>query len=378
MSEVEVTYRDITATFEISVTRNSSSDTSYTISATQGSNSGSVTANVTECKIEEYSTICENNTDLKVGTNGLEPASLGDTVVAVCPAGFAYGTSTNVGTVATGLVITDHVEEVTVDGETKRYSDGNEFVWIPVDKDTLSPIGTTNKAMANSAGTQGTLYKISSTGNNVGTEPTLLSSYDTDEQYYKTILGYNSSTDFGNAITSSYTSMIASVKLYGGFYVGRYEMGQGSGNYSKIGITPTSAYDSETSTWYRLYKKANEYTIKTSVKSQMIWGSQYDAMLNFALSNGNDSSKVDVNTNGNHSGRLLKTGTWTGSDSINNIFDLEGNLFEWTQEASSTSGRVYRGGVFISDDTISPSNRFNYGPFYTDNIDGSRLGLYIK
>ena len=158
-----------------------------------------------------------------------------------------------------------------------------------------------------------------------------------------------------------YNKMIQSVKTYGGFYVGRYEMGiEGTESnkkcISKIGVTPTSAYDSDTSMWYGLYSKAKTYTnSKNSVTSGMIWGSQYDAMLNFGLTNSIDSVKITANTNGNHSGKLLKTGTWKGSDSINNIFDLEGNLFEWTHEAWGMVSRVVRGGDFSYSD--SPSNR---------------------
>ena len=61
------------------------------------------------------------------------------------PAGFHYGTSSNVGKVSTGFVITD-----STDGSGN--STGNEFVWIPVDKTTLKVIGAdgeiTDKVMA--------------------------------------------------------------------------------------------------------------------------------------------------------------------------------------------------------------------------------------
>ena len=107
----------------------------------------------------------------------------------------------------------------------------------------------------------------------------------------------------------------------------------------------------------------------------MIWGSQYDAMLNFAL-NGTDIEKVTATTNGNHAVRILKTGLTKTSDSINNIYDLEGNMWEWSLEASSPYGRVTRGGYYY--DSISPSNRYGYSPSYTSVSHGSRLSLYIK
>lgn len=239
--------------------------------------------------------------------------------------------------------------------------------------------------MANSQGTRAGLYEFSE--NFTGTEPKLLDSYDTDLQYYDTILGYDSSTAFETAIKNSYSIMITKVKEYGGFYVARYEMGKGD-NYSKINVTPTSASVNDENTWYGLYIKAQSYTnliVNNSIKSQMIWGSQYDAMLNYALSNGNNSSKVTTVGSGNHSGTKLKTGTYSeGVDSINNIIDLEGNMYEWTQEAfnhTDNKYRIYRGGAY--DGTAgffehSPDYRVLASPNLTLDKVGTRLSLYIQ
>ena len=76
----------------------------------------------------------------------------------------------------------------------------------------------------------------------------------------------------------------------------------------------------------------------------MIWGSQYDAMLNFALT-GNDKSKVTSTEYGIYTEPVLKTGLTRTSDKINNIYDLGGNLYEWTSEACYTNGRAGRGGL---------------------------------
>lgn len=112
------------ATAEFVVAKNGK----YTITATKGEDSGSVEANVTQCKIEEYSEKKNVNTKLKLNaSNQLEEVTEGEYDVMI-PAGFAYGTSSNVGTLSKGLVITDSVEQI--DG--KNYSNGNEFVWIPI------------------------------------------------------------------------------------------------------------------------------------------------------------------------------------------------------------------------------------------------------
>ena len=108
----------------------------------------------------------------------------------------------------------------------------------------------------------------------------------------------------------------------------------------------------------------------------MIWGSQYDAMLNW-VKTGNDEDKITNTSLGNHSGSVTTTGNSNyPNDSINNIRDLGGNLIEWTLEASNTYFRVYRGGDFNL--TYSPSYRYVIFPYTTDSHLGSRVTFYIK
>ena len=120
----------------------------------------------------------------------------------------------------------------------------------------------------------------------------------------------------------------------------------------------------------------NPYKESTSVESSMIWGSQYDAMLNYILE-GTDKGKVTIVT-GNHTGTRGKTGIY-GSDIMNNIFDISSNVREWTQEAYSSYYRVGRGGYYNTADYSTASIRGNYYPtgIYNYGI-GSRLTLYLK
>ena len=189
---------------------------------------------------------------------------------------------------------------------------------------------------------------------------------------------YNTIGITQNSLQEEYNAMIASVQVHGGFYVSRYEMGiENSKAVSKIGITPTSANNDDSKMWYGLYSKAKTYTnSKNSVQSSMIWGSQYDAMLNFALT-GNDKSKVTTEGNGNHGRSILKTGLTKTSDSINNIYDLEGNMWEWSIEADANGNRVLRGGYY--NNSGSPSTRIGLiSPINANGDNSSRLALYIK
>ena len=63
-------------------------------------------------------------------------------------------------------------------------------------------------------------------------------------------------------------------------------------------------------------------------------------------------------------------------DIINNIYDLDGNVSEWTLEAFYTGLRAYRGGKY--NYAITPSSRDYYYPGIIGAGDGSRLALYIK
>ena len=93
-----------------------------------------------------------------------------------------------------------------------------------------------------------------------------------------------------------------------------------------------------------------------SVKSSMIWGSQYDAMINWAKQ-GEDKAKITDSNLGNCSGKKISV---TGSkayadDCINNIRDLAGNVLEWTLEVYTSSFRIRRGGS--CDGEYAPSFR---------------------
>ncbi len=322
-----------------------------------------------------------------------------DNVVITIPAGFTISKeSPNVA--SEGIIITDSVDE-----------NGNEFVWVPINED-LTVVGT-NKQMAKEStetgfsgkdansrtNYEGALYnfngeegEITSTelkdygqGTTSYREPDIISDDDSDTNnldIIKNILTnekekYEDEKTFKDTMQEDYNEMIESVKTNGGFYVSRYEMGVEEKKITSKKIEPTTASNELTQSWYGLYARAKTYTnIKKSVQSSMIWGSQYDAMLNYALM-GSDKGKVIETGNGynteNASGPT--TSGITETDKIMNIYDLNGNLYEWTLEEASNDSRTLRGSSYASE--LSPSNRSNYNESdIYDNI-GTHFTLYI-
>ena len=221
---------------------------------------------------------------------------------ATIPEGFEVDETENI--ISKGLV---------VHGPDKVNGDnGSEFVWVPVPdinsmsqcsiaggdcnlrlEDGVLKCRTHNdneeivgKLYATSEGeyfgTLNTMYDV----NNGFREPAIVSKYDNNSIYNNSLLSLES-------LKEDYKNMATSVAKYNGFYVGRYETSLSNatatdakdGNaQSKQGVIPTSAANSETLMWYGLYKIQNKtYTGKNnSVESSMIWGSQYDVMLNWA------------------------------------------------------------------------------------------------
>lgn len=348
----------------------------------------------------------------------------GDT--AYIPKNFSVGVSDSINKISTGLVIQD--------------SNGNQFVWVPIDKDSVVYNGTTVKTdgtdtykpmvqyqngysestdeqyfesirydYSSSYSTGSKMSSVSSgkpahrLGNSSNREPSLVTGaanyswvfqasnnqYDSVSAYYKDICGFSSPTEMGQYMNEQYTNMVKSVKEYGGFYIGRFETSLTSGVIgSKINTTSMdSRKGTETGSnygnlWYGMYNKQdsnrntrNPYYGSTTVVSSMIWGSQYDSMLNW-VAKGNDADMINKRT-GNHSSSPAKTGDY-GVDVMNNIFDLSANLLEWTQEAYSTNVRVYRGGYFSATSANAASTRNNGNPTYANNSSGSRTTLYLR
>ena len=314
---------------------------------------------------------------------------------------------------------------------------GDQFVWVPVKKDEVVLDTTNHIAPSESATTvssdlytpmattytyngktyyRGMLYTFS--GDTTSTtvkyesnwapattsyrEPSLVTGNSSDKwapmtsvtgteydaQYY-TNAGFTASqggvTGFGAKMQEDYDEMIRQVQTYGGFWVGRFESSWNDKTKKVASVAGAKSFTNadksdkdEVNMWYGLYRTHKVY----SNNSSMIWGSQYDAMMNWMAKNGitvgtntvmSGTSKNDGNDSTN--GQRI-TGNPKYNDKISNVIDIYGNSYEWTLEALSTSKRAYRGGTYIN--SRKPGYRDDFYADYSYGDHASRLSLYIK
>lgn len=300
-----------------------------------------------------------------------------------------------------GLVITDE--------------DGNEWVWIPV-PDVTVMCDTSNSIEYTLDGTDDVTTKLyskpikvetdsSSTNpyeseeskaaprgvpgnNNSFREPDLINKNyqnkndcDMAEKYYNGILGFESSEKMAKAFVTNYNEMINSIQKYGGFYMGRYELSAEGVQKDKKTLTKN---------WYNLYAACKDLSASDKVETQMVWGCQWDMACNFIASKGEKKSIVDSRSWGNYANSIDKAaeGNYTkgnqqntGSNEAwkaNNIYDMAGNCYEWTQEANKKDGRVYRGGHSGHDGKSGAAcSRSEYGAVPISS-EGTRPTLIVK
>ena len=178
-------------------------------------------------------------------------------------------------------------------------------------------------------------------------------------------------------------NMYASVERNGGFYVGRYEAGttserteeskitndvvvkQGAYVYNFIGWSNSNDMTNDVGGAVELARNFDTENNYTSVTSTLIYGVQWDAIMawiepryknasnaeellaekNFvADSTGKGNYNEDANTNP-WKGQVTTTGA-SEAYAVNNVYDLAGNVYEWTMESYDTNSRVSRGGGY--------------------------------
>ena len=286
-----------------------------------------------------------------------------DNKIVPVPVGFTASTVAGEKSVSTGFVIKQ--------GDNGGATSGvNEFVWVPV-TDSSSMFGT--DVNENSLGK---LYKFSGTSssplnwteeNKVMTwedsesyrEPDISVQYDGNDLTFTSAIGNITGEEFKQQLQIEFEEMRESIETYGGFYIGRYE----TGNLGQAkAVVQKNNEDINQKNWYEMYKKCKTIAEGTSGTSSMIWGCQWDATLRWFLTSTNPEIVTYVTNStekGNYNtGQPIPTGS-IDKYSVNKIYDMAGNVIEWTLEAGHSNGRVHRGGDY--DDSGSTIPVFYYG-----------------
>ena len=193
--------------------------------------------------------------------------------------------------------------------------------------------------------------------------------------------------------------MVTSVTQNKGFYVARYEASANSNDSSKAQSKRGATTWTEISQTDAIDKSKN---YNSALHSHLMYGIEWDSILNWLKGNATISSSTngqtktmelaDLQTNsrswGNYDNSTGNAATNSGSQQTtgkseywkaNNIYDLAGNVSEWTQEKWSTgTNRASRGGSYYSFGVNSPAAIRNgtAASNTSDNI-GFRSSFYL-
>lgn len=265
--------------------------------------------------------------------------SNGDT--AYIPANFTISTKKDEQLISSGLVVIG--------------PDGSEYVWIPT---SVTPLSTHDFGSYFSSGDSLSNYK--------------------DETNLK-----------------SYKEMVSSVEKFGGFYIGRYEASKGQNG---LPASKRVTADQPGTIWVQYSPQRATtlceqlYANNNTVQGFFPWGANYDTVLQWLIdSNSKTENEVtrDSTSWGNYSDDIFSVGVrgeTTGQfeeAKANNIYDLAGNNWEWTQERCGNNYVMRGGGYNLMGGECSGAR---YPAALRDPLPGNnnhpnvtfRVALYVK
>ena len=349
------------------------------------------------------------------------PALSDDKKWVPVPKGFTASEATGEKEVNKGFVIYQGEDPVNDGNVATAQESRNQFVWIPVDEESLNNMyqistATLSQSTHGETTTTTSVYskqRWTTSGGAPGSspsfrEPDILTNTDygdasTDSgvgiNLLKSELGYIGTNDvilknFAQDMVNEYEAVYESVKKYEGFYIGRYELtGSKTSPTVQRKKAVLTAASSGANTWYGLKKACSSVVSTNEVQSIMIYGNMWDETMQWLIDTGakKEPEITDDSTSwGNYpdsSGNAAIEGK-SGSPQesgysdywcANNVYDLAGNYYDWTQEARYAYNRVHRGGSYEYSGSSYPASHRGYkDPDFPGSSISSRPALYIK
>ena len=338
--------------------------------------------------IKDLENVIGNYIDVKSGEYASYTTKYSDgTSVATIPAGFTVSGISSENKISSGLVIYkgDLSKADWSTGKDASKKDikrtYNQYVWIPCTEEEYKR----RKWSVEEDGSPA--YNDETNLKNIGT----LSDYDQKNGITIKIL---------QEIVDQITKEKASVKKYGGFYIGRYEVGADN-------AICQYKYPSASLIWSAAYANAKKINVGSASVSYLSSSYAIDTALNFiqtnsefktyALTRDKGSNGTDINenwqdksvkytdANGDLQTKAAETATMlpTGVTTAKcNIYDMGGNVAEYTTELNPTEGNndatvVLRGGTY-NNNSNAAGNRWDDGSAYYDSTRGFRATLFIQ
>ena len=307
------------------------------------------------------------------------------------PKGFYYVG----GDIDTGVVISDNQADEFKGTEYKVLNKlkGNQFVWVAVEKaivnDYKEAVQMVNDekipiAVKTENGYVGLKYKFDTYLKKI-----LVNDYIDEynqEPYIVTSGGiYGDNEEYIEGSTKglyqeTFNKMVESVEKNKGFYISRYEVGNLTNavkNNGKI-VSKAGEEDITYMDWVNLYKVSHKMYDRDDITTEMIWGCQWDATLVWIAQNIDNRKYIfDTRLVGNFSNSKKKTAS-SSEYGLNNIYDLAGNAYEWTQRGSIYGGKKAYGGYYGTKNFYTLDMTYMYPITYLWNEVGTRVTMYIN
>ena len=319
-----------------------------------------------------------------------------DGVQVPVPTGYTASSASDENSVNGGFVIYEGTEAVTDSNKWEAQCNRNQYVWIPIAD--VSDMYWRDQTTGKKYGTQYTFTSSSYTKDSTKKYEPQITQYDIQSTYLTQYLNGMSREDFLMEMEIDFDKMLNSVATYGGYYIGRYQTGDLS---QATPVVKKMNTDLVEQTWYTMWKKARKLT-GTSAGVQMIWGIQWDETFKWLIDTGEktyaevgkdstswgnyrnnsftyytNTSKSTATKNSGTSTRI-PSGAYDGANA-NNVFDLAGNVWDWTLGSGTGDSRYVCGGFCGNYGYNFPAAyRVNGIPFYSVDGYGLRCALYVK